>query len=338
MRKHGKHRAALAASSHRGRDIEMSSSQRESGTNPSGTIDLSGIATEQRNPRTANIDRVGTEEMLRIINAEDARVAAAVAERIPAIARAVDGIVERIRRGGRLIYIGAGTSGRLGVLDASECPPTFNTPPGLVVGIIAGGDHALRNAVEHVEDQPEAGADALKAIDAGANDTVVGIAASGRTPFVLGGVSYANEIGALTIGICNTGNAKLSEAVQIPIPVLTGPEVVTGSTRLKAGTAQKLVLNMLTTGAMIRLGKTYGNLMVDLQPTNLKLRVRAVGIVRDAAGIPEPEAAAALERAGGDVKAAIVSSLLSISPEEAKQRLDAAQGRVRVATEGEDTA
>lgn len=316
----------------------MSSSQRESGTNPSGTIDLSGIATEQRNPRTANIDRVGTEEMLRIINAEDARVAAAVAERIPAIARAVDGIVERIRRGGRLIYIGAGTSGRLGVLDASECPPTFNTPPGLVVGIIAGGDHALRNAVEHVEDQPEAGADALKAIDAGANDTVVGIAASGRTPFVLGAVSYANEIGALTIGICNTGNAKLSEAVQIPIPVLTGPEVVTGSTRLKAGTAQKLVLNMLTTGAMIRLGKTYGNLMVDLQPTNLKLRVRAVGIVRDAAGIPEPEAAAALERAGGDVKAAIVSSLLSISPEEAKQRLDAAQGRVRVATEGEDTA
>lgn len=316
----------------------MSSSQRESGTNPSGTIDLSGIATEQRNPRTANIDRVGTEEMLRIINAEDARVAAAVAERIPAIARAVDGIVERIRRGGRLIYIGAGTSGRLGVLDASECPPTFNTPPGLVVGIIAGGDHALRNAVEHVEDQPEAGADALKAIDAGANDTVVGIAASGRTPFVLGAVSYANEIGALTIGICNTGNAKLSEAVQIPIPVLTGPEVVTGSTRLKAGTAQKLVLNMLTTGTMIRLGKTYGNLMVDLQPTNLKLRVRAVGIVRDAAGIPEPEAAAALERAGGDVKAAIVSSLLSISPEEAKQRLDAAQGRVRVATEGEDTA
>ncbi|HWV35419.1 MAG TPA: N-acetylmuramic acid 6-phosphate etherase [Thermomicrobiales bacterium] len=310
----------------------MSSSQ-QAGTTP-GTIDLSNIATEQRNPRTAGIDRVDTEEMLRIINAEDARVAGAVEEHIPAIARAVDGIVERIRRGGRLIYIGAGTSGRLGVLDASECPPTFNTPPGLVVGLIAGGDHALRHAVEHVEDQPDAGADALRAIDANENDTVVGIAASGRTPFVLGAIAYANEIGALTVGICNTGNARLSDAVTIPIPVLTGPEVVTGSTRLKAGTGQKLVLNMLSTGAMIRLGKTYGNLMVDLQPTNQKLRVRAIGIVRDAAGIPESEAAEALERADGDVKTAIVSSLLAISPEEAKHRLKTAQGRVRDAVEG----
>jgi N-acetylmuramic acid 6-phosphate etherase len=300
----------------------------------SGRIDLSRIATEQRNPRTAEIDKVGTEEMLRIINAEDARVAGAVAENIPAITRAVDGIVERIRNGGRLIYIGAGTSGRLGVLDASECPPTFNTLPGLVVGLIAGGDHALRHAVEHVEDQPEAGADALRAIDTSARDTVVGIAASGRTPFVLGAIAYANEIGALTVGICNTDGAQLSEAVQIPIPVLTGPEVVTGSTRLKAGTGQKLVLNMLTTGAMIRLGKTYGNLMVDLQPTNQKLRVRAVGIIRDAAGITDEEAAAALERAGGNVKAAIVSSLLGISPERAQDRLNAAHGRIRDAVDG----
>lgn len=299
-----------------------------------GRIDLSRIATEQRNPRTAEIDKVGTEEMLRIINAEDARVAGAVMENIPAITRAVDGIVDRIRNGGRLIYIGAGTSGRLGVLDASECPPTFNTPPGLVVGLIAGGDHALRHAVEHVEDQPEAGADALRAIDTSARDTVVGIAASGRTPFVLGAIAYANEIGALTVGICNTDGAQLSEAVQIPIPVLTGPEVVTGSTRLKAGTGQKLVLNMLTTGAMIRLGKTYGNLMVDLQPTNQKLRVRAVGIIRDAAGITDEEAAAALERAGGNVKAAIVSSLLGISPEEAQDRLNAANGRIRDAVDG----
>lgn len=310
----------------------MSSSS--TGKPTSDTIDLSRIATEQRNPRTAEIDRVDTEEMLRIINAEDARVAAAVADRIPAIARAVDGIVERIRRGGRLIYIGAGTSGRLGVLDASECPPTFNAPPGLVVGLIAGGDHALRHAVEHVEDQPEAGAEALRSIALTENDTVVGIAASGRTPFVLGAIACANEIGALTIGICNTDGAKLSEIVQIPLPILTGPEVITGSTRLKAGTAQKLVLNMLSTGAMVRLGKTYGNLMVDVQPTNQKLRVRAVGIVRDAAGITDDAAAEALERAGGDVKAAIVSSLLAISPGEAKTRLGAAQGRIRDAVEG----
>jgi len=304
-------------------------------TDEAGIIDLSRIATEQRNPRTAEIDKVSTEEMLRIINAEDARVTDAVADRIPAIANAVDGIVERIRAGGRLIYIGAGTSGRLGVLDASECPPTFNTPPEMVVGLIAGGDHALRHAVEHVEDQHEAGADALRKIKVTSKDAVAGIAASGRTPFVVGAIAYANEVGALTIGICNTGNAKLSEVVQIPLPVLTGPEVITGSTRLKAGSGQKLVLNMLTTGAMIRLGKTYGNLMVDLQPTNQKLRVRAVGIVRDATGIPEDAAAAALENAGGNVKVAIVTSLLGIPVDEAQQRLDAAHGRIRDAVEGE---
>lgn len=297
-------------------------------------IDLSRIATEQRNPRTAEIDKVDTGEMLRIINAEDARVPDAVAENMPAIAKAVDGIVERLRNGGRLIYIGAGTSGRLGVLDASECPPTFNTPPELVVGIIAGGDHALRHAVEHVEDQPEAGAEALRAINVTNTDTVVGIAASGRTPFVLGAVAYANDVGALTVGVCNTDEAELSAAVQIPIAVLSGPEVVTGSTRLKAGTGQKLVLNMLTTGAMIRLGKTYGNLMVDLQPTNQKLRVRAVGIIRDAAGITEQEATIALERAGGNVKAAIVSSILDVSPDDAEALLTAADGRIRDAVAG----
>lgn len=294
-------------------------------------IDLSSIATEQRNSRTAEIDTVSTEEMLRIINEEDARVFGAVATQLPAIARAVDGIVARIRDGGRLIYIGAGTSGRLGVLDASECPPTFNTSPELVIGLIAGGDHALRHAVESVEDQPDAGAQALEDINLSAKDTVVGIAASGRTPFVLGAVAYANEIGALTIGVTNTNNAKLSDAVQIPIEVVTGPEVITGSTRLKAGTGQKLVLNMLTTGAMIQLGKTYGNLMVDLQPTNAKLKVRAIGIVRDAAGISKDDAATALERAGGDVKAAIVSSILGISPDEARERIDDAGGRVRQA-------
>lgn len=292
-------------------------------------IDLSRVSTEQRNPLTADIDTVDTTKMLRIINAEDARVPGAVAAQIPAIARAVDGIVERIRNGGRLVYIGAGTSGRLGVLDASECPPTFSTPPELVVGLIAGGDHALRHSVEHVEDQPESGADALRSIKVSDKDTVVGIAASGRTPFVLGAIAYANEIGALTVGICNSDHAKLSDLVHIAIPVITGPEVITGSTRLKAGTAQKLVLNMLTTGAMIQVGKTYGNLMVDLQPVNQKLRVRAIGIVRDAAGIPEDEAATALQHADGDVKTAIVSTLLGVSPEQARNRLAAAQGRIR---------
>jgi N-acetylmuramic acid 6-phosphate etherase len=297
-------------------------------------IDLSRIATEQRNPRTADIDTVGTEEMLRLINTEDAGVPAAVATQLPAIARAVDGIVARMRDGGRLIYIGAGTSGRLGVLDASECPPTFNTPPELVVGLIAGGDHALRHAIEAVEDQPEAGADALKAIDVTANDTVVGIAASGRTPFVLGAITHANEVGALTVGICNSDGAQLSELVEISIPVVTGPEVVTGSTRLKAGTAQKLVLNMLSTGVMIRLGKTYGNLMVDVQPTNEKLRARAIRIVREATGVTDDEASNALRGASNEVKTAIVAVLLGIAPDEARQRLTAGDGRVREALEG----
>ena len=291
--------------------------------------DLSRLTTEQRNPRTADIDTLETRELLQRINEEDAQVPAAVATQIPAIAQAVDAIVERIRAGGRLIYIGAGTSGRLGVLDASECPPTFSTPPGLVVGLIAGGDRALRHAVEAVEDDPEAGAAALREIGLTANDAVVGIAASGRTPFVLGAVAWANEVGALTIGICNTEGAALANVVRIPIVVVTGPEVITGSTRLKAGTAQKLVLNMLSTATMVRLGKTYGNLMVDVQPTNQKLRARAVRIVREATGIDEQEAVRALERAGGEVKTAIVSILLGVPPRAARERLAQTGGRVR---------
>lgn len=297
-------------------------------------IDLSGISTENRNPNTTDIDTLETEAMLRVINAEDAAISGAVAEHIPNIGRAVDGIVARIRDGGRLVYLGAGTSGRLGVLDASECPPTYNTPPGLVVGLIAGGDHALRHSVEHVEDQPEAGARALKDLDITEKDTVVGIAASGRTPYVLGAIDYAKKVGALTVGISNSKGSKLSAAVEIPIEVVTGPEVVTGSTRMKAGTAQKLVLNMLSTGAMIQLGKTYGNLMVDVQPTNAKLRVRAVSIVRDAAGISEDDAKIALENADGDVKAAIVSSLLGIGTADARERIRDSNGRVRDAIQG----
>lgn len=301
------------------------------GTEP----DLSRITTEQRNPKTAAIDTLPTLEMLRVINQEDARVAPAVAEQLPHIAQAVDGIVDRMRNGGRLIYIGAGTSGRLGVLDASECPPTFNTPPELVVGLIAGGDHALRHAVEHVEDSPEAGADALRSIDLGERDVVVGIAASGRTPFVLGAIAYGKDIGALTIGLCNSANAPLSDAVNIPIAVISGPEVITGSTRLKSGTAQKLVLNMLSTGTMIQMGKTYGNLMVDVQPTNDKLRVRAVRIVAEATGLETEAARAALANSGGDVKAAIVCTLTGLDPETARQRIAAAGGRVRTVIEGD---
>jgi N-acetylmuramic acid 6-phosphate etherase len=301
------------------------------GTEP----DLSRITTEQRNPKTAVIDTLPTLEMLRVINDEDALVAPAVAEQLPSIARAVDGIVARMRDGGRLIYIGAGTSGRLGVLDASECPPTFNTPPHLVIGLIAGGDYALRHAVEHVEDSPDAGADALREITVSENDTVVGIAASGRTPFVLGAIAHANEVGALTVGICNSADAPLSDAAQIPIAVISGPEVVTGSTRLKSGTAQKLVLNMLSTGTMILLGKTLGNLMVDVQPTNEKLRVRAVRIVAEATGLETGEARAALTGANGDVKAAIVSALTGLDPDTARQQIAEANGRVRTVIEGD---
>ncbi|MCO5216530.1 MAG: N-acetylmuramic acid 6-phosphate etherase [Thermomicrobiales bacterium] len=297
--------------------------------------DLSRIATEQRNQSSADIDRLETIEMLRVINDEDARVAPAVASCLPAIAQAVDGIVARMRRGGRLIYIGAGTSGRLGVLDASECPPTYNTPPELVVGLIAGGDHALRHAVEHVEDDSEAGAAALAEITLTAEDTVVGIAASSRTPFVLGAVAYARDIGALTACVCSSPGSVLGQSVDIPIEVPSGPEVVTGSTRMKSGTAQKLVLNMLSTGTMIRLGKTYGNLMVDVQPTNAKLRVRAIRIVAEATGLSSEEARLALEAANGDVKVAIVSTLTGIDTVTAKKQLEQAQGRIRDVVEGD---
>ncbi len=294
-------------------------------------IDLSLLATEQRNSASASLDVLDTMDILRVINDEDQVVARAVADEFPQIAAAVDTIVTAIRAGGRLIYIGAGTSGRLGVLDASECPPTFNTDPELVVGLIAGGDHALRHPVEHIEDRPDAGAAALNDIALSAEDIVVGIAASGRTPFVLGAMAYANEVGAVTIGLCNSAGSALSKVVSISIAPLVGPEVLTGSTRMKAGTAQKLVLNMLTTAAMVKLGKTYGNLMVDVQSTNAKLRERAVGIVRDAAGVPDIAARTALAAADGEVKTAIVSARLRIPVPEARARLSVAHGIVRSA-------
>lgn len=300
-------------------------------TTPPQSIDLASLATEQRNPASADLDLLDTEGILRLINDQDRLVAGAVAREVPSIARAVDIIASAIGSGGRLIYIGAGTSGRLGVLDASECPPTFNTDPGLVIGLIAGGDHALRHPIEHVEDLPEEGAKSLAAIALTETDVVVGIAASGRTPFVLGAIDFANSVGATTIGLCNSPSSALSNRVTISIAPVVGPEVITGSTRMKAGTAQKMVLNMLTTATMVRLGKTYGNLMVDVQSTNAKLRERAVGIVRDAAAVSNGEARASLEAAGGEVKTAIVASKLGVSVADSRSRLDSANGVVRAA-------
>lgn len=294
-------------------------------------VDLTAIATERRNPRTTDIDRVSTRKMVDVMNQEDAQVAAAVGTQTAQIADAIDRIAARLQHGGRLIYIGAGTSGRLGVLDASECPPTFNTPPELVVGLIAGGDHALRHAVENAEDQPERGAADLQTVDPAAGDAVVGIAASGRTPYVIGAIEYARMVGALTIGLACSAGSPLSERVDVMIAPVVGPEVVTGSTRLKAGTAQKMVLNMLTTGAMIRLGKTYGNLMVDLQATNAKLRQRAIRIVAEATGLEATAAERALRQAHGDVKTAIVATLLGIDAASASDRLRFAHGVVRAA-------
>lgn len=266
---------------------------------------LESLLTEQRNPASAHIDELSTEEMLGIINREDAHVAEAVRAEIPNIARAVNAIVHAFENGGRLLYIGAGTSGRLGVLDASECPPTFNVPLDLVQGIMAGGDAALTRSSEGVEDDPAAGARDLQLRGFRANDVLAGIAASGRTPYVLGAIAQARSIGALTIGISCTPRSELAAAVDIAITPLAGPEVITGSTRMKAGTATKLVLNMLTTASMIRRGYVYGNLMVNVQPTNAKLLARARRIVRQATGLSEADAAARLERAGNVIRTAI---------------------------------
>jgi N-acetylmuramic acid 6-phosphate etherase len=297
-------------------------------------VELESLATEQRNPASDEMDLLDTVALVTLMNREDQLVALAIEPELPRIAAAVDVIAERLRDGGRLIHIGAGTSGRLGVLDASECPPTFNTLPGQVIGLIAGGDHALRHSIEAVEDDPDAGAKALKTIDLRARDVVVGIAASGRTPFVLGAITYAKGVGAFTIGVCNTARSRLAALVDIPIAPLPGAEILTGSTRLKAGTAQKMVLNMLSTGAMIRIGKTYGNLMVDVQPTNAKLKARAIAIVRDAAGVDEERARNALDDADGEVKTAIVALVLGTSVEEARERVTSARGVVRAALDG----
>ena len=289
---------------------------------------LGDLLTEQPNPASEGIDTLGTSAVLALINAQDRQVAAAVGAEIPSIAKAVDAIVEGMQGGGRLFYIGAGSSGRLGVLDAAECPPTFSVPPGLVQGIIAGGGPALAHATEASEDDPVEGERDLTAHGFRPPDVLVGIAASGRTPYVLGAVAAARKSGARTVGISCTPDSELAHAVDIAITPLTGPEIVAGSTRMKAGTAAKLVLNMISTAVMIKLGHVYGNLMVNVQPKNAKLRDRARRIVARAVGVPLDDAAGLLEAAGGNVKTAIVMGRLRLDRTEAERRLASAGGRV----------
>lgn len=285
--------------------------------------------TEAPNPATVDIDTLPTLEMVRRINAEDQRVAPAIVPELPAIARAIDAIVERMKRGGRLIYLGAGTSGRLGVLDAAECPPTFSTTPDQVIGLIAGGARALTQAVEGAEDDAAAGARDIAALEVAERDCVVGIAASGRTPYVIGGMREAKRRGAFIASVACNRPAPIEEIADVSIAPFVGPEVIAGSTRLKAGTAQKMILNLLSTGAMIRLGKTFGNLMVEAQATNAKLRDRARRIVARACGIPNDAADALLARCDGEVKTAIVVARAGVSPPDARARLRAAGGVVR---------
>jgi len=305
--------------------------------------EITSLTTESINPATRDLDRLTTLELVTVINRQDAGVAQAVAKALPEIAAAIDGAAERMHRGGRLIYTGAGTSGRLGVLDASECPPTFGVSPDLVVGLMAGGDVALRSSVEEAEDQPELGQADLQAIGLTATDTVVGLTASGRTPYVLGGLNYARSIGALAVGVACNRPAALSAVADIAILLPVGPEVLSGSTRLKSGTAQKMVLNMLSTGIMVRLGKTYGNLMIDLRPSNAKLRVRATRLLQravasevnqSASGLDEAQAQTLLEAAGWEVKTALVMARLGCPAAEARRRLAEADGFVRRVVEG----
>jgi N-acetylmuramic acid 6-phosphate etherase len=291
---------------------------------------LDSLLTEARNPQSEHIDELSTLEMLTVINNEDATVAAAVASELPRIATAVDTIAEHFAQGGRLFYMGAGTSGRLGVLDASECPPTFSVAPALVQGLIAGGDSALRNSSEHSEDSPEEGARDLIAAgfgipnkadaEAPTRDILVGIAASGRTPYVLGALLHARSLKAFTIGLACVANSPISKVADLTIAPLTGPEVITGSTRMKAGTATKLVLNMLSTGVMIRTGAVYGNLMINVKPTNDKLIDRAHRIIMATTGVDRPTAIRLLFEAAS-VKTAIAMQKLALSRGAAEQRL-----------------
>ena len=295
------------------------------------SLNLAGLSTETRNPNTMELDRMTPLEIVTVMNREDARVPEAIRPALPNIARCVEWAAQSIESGGRLIYMGAGTSGRLGVLDAAECPPTFGVSPETVVGLIAGGDRAFLKAVEGAEDSRELGEEDLRRLGLTPKDTVVGIAASGRTPYVLGGLYYAGTVGCHTAAIsCNPGS-PIGKAAQLAIEVVPGPECLTGSTRLKAGTAQKLILNMISTATMVRCGKTYENLMVDVVPSNEKLRVRAENIVMEAASVTREQAQEALRQSHDRVKTAILMLLIGCGPEEAEARLEKTNGHIRQA-------
>lgn len=292
---------------------------------------LTTLRTEQRNERTMNLDNMGTLDILKTINQEDMTVAKKVEDVLPDIHQAVELIYKSLRRGGKLFYVGAGTSGRIGILDAVECPPTFSTPPDLVQGVMAGGDSAFMQAVEGAEDNESLGGEELKERGLTELDVVMGIAASGRTPYVTGALKYAKDIGASTVSLSSNVNAKISEHADVKIAVDTGPEVLTGSTRLKAATAHKLILNMITTTTMVKIGKVYENLMVDVKVSNYKLKERAKNIISTITDVSMEEAGAVLDKAHLEVKPAIVMIKANVDYEKAKKLIDAADGFVRKA-------
>lgn len=292
------------------------------------SVEINQLTTERRNPNTMHLDQMSVGQVLELMNKEDQQVPEAIAEALGQIEAAVETIIQSLKAGGRLIYFGAGTSGRLGVLDAAECVPTFGVSPDLVVGLIAGGDKAMVEAVEGAEDSLTLAEEDFRKLNLNANDTVVGIAASGRTPYVIGGLQYAQSIGAKSVSIACNQQAKISRFAQIPIEVDCGPEVLTGSTRLKAGTAQKLILNMLSTVSMIGIGKVYQNLMVDVQATNEKLEERSKRIIMAATECTYEDAARYFEAANQNVKVAIVMILTNLNAEEASQKINAANGFV----------
>ena len=294
-------------------------------------IDLKRLDTEKKNPASAHIDELSPLDMMRVIHAEDQKAVDAVTPLLPKIAETADEIARRIRLGGRLLYCGAGTSGRLGVLDAVECPPTYGTPPELVQGVIAGGTNAMFRAKEGAEDDERLGEDDLAALSVTDLDTVVGLSASGRTPYVVGALRYAKQQGAFTVAVACASKSPIAAIADVDLTALTGAEVVTGSTRMKAGTAQKMILNMLSTGAMIRLGKVYGNLMVDVAATNEKLRERALRIVMEVSGCGREESASALRKADGQAKPAILIAAGKCTKEKAERLLQDAKGQLAAA-------
>lgn len=296
-------------------------------------MNLGALVSETRNPETMDLDALTTIELVNRFNQQDTLVAQAVKATLPEVARAVDAAALALKAGGRIIYMGAGTSGRLGVLDASECPPTFGVPHGLVVGLIAGGPGALLKAVEGAEDNAQLGEDDLKALSLNAADLVVGLAASGRTPYVIGGLKYANAVGCTTVAISCNPDSPIAHEADIAISPVVGPEALTGSTRLKSGTAQKLVLNMISTGAMVKFGKVYQNLMVDMKATNVKLVDRACRMVVEATGASREEAESTLKLTGNDVKPAILMILSGLNAEAARAKLAAHDGFLRAALE-----